>query len=124
MTDQSKKKRTGGRPFKKGYDPRRNFNGRKPKNLTISDILRRIGEENLPPDIREKLNNRFPDMANDETFINALARVVYAQALQGESWAANLIFERCYGKVKEQLEINDVTPLVVIESGGDGADSD
>ena len=101
------------KPFQKGYDPRRNRKGRPLKGRTISDMLRMVGEEALPPDIRDKLKKRFPDMQRDETFINALARVVYAAAMRGESWAVQTVFERCYGKVKDEIEVVNPAPLVV-----------
>jgi hypothetical protein len=103
--------------FKKGYDPRRNVRGRPPRTHTISDILRAVGEETLPPDIRRKLSARFPDMQRDEKFINALARVVFAAAMRGEGWAVTTIFERCFGKVKDEIQVENVGPLVVFPAG-------
>jgi hypothetical protein len=99
--------------FAKGYDPRRNIAGRPPKGRCISDILRRIGEERLPPDLRNGLLKRFPDMTKDETFVNALARVVYNYALKGEAWAVQCIFDRCFGKVRDEVEFVNAGPMVV-----------
>jgi hypothetical protein len=102
-----------GSQFKPGYDPRRRICGRPLKGETPSDIFRKIGAEKLPDDVRAALTKRFPQMKPRERFMDALCRAVFSAALRGESWAVEQVFNRCYGKVKDQLELSAGAPMVV-----------
>ncbi len=97
--------------FKKGFDPRRS-KGRPPAPKCIPDILRLIGDEALPPELAGKLPAAIRDSA---TYIQALMRVTYLRALQGESWAVQFIADRTEGKVKDTLELQGGQKLVVTE---------
>lgn len=103
--------------FKKGFDPHRNMKGRPKKNLCIGDVLRKIGGEKVPPEILAKLKERFPDMLKDERYLDALCRVIYNAGLKGESWAVQVVFDRVFGKVKDQVELTTTTPMVVFPGG-------
>jgi hypothetical protein len=102
-----------GRGFKKGYDPRRNTKGRPQVALTPSDIFRRIGKEKIPADVLRLLRKHFPDLADDERRIDALCRVVWHAAERSEPWAVELVFNRAYGKVRDEIAIETTEPLVV-----------
>ena len=98
--------------FKPGYDPRRNSTGKNRKHPLISDMLYRIGNERLPKELKGKLPEHIQAC---KTLREALMRVTYLRAIQGESWAVQFVAERTEGKVKDRLEVEGGQRLEIVE---------
>jgi hypothetical protein len=79
-------------PFKKN-DININRNGRPPKELAITDLLR---SESLEID---------PDTGKPKR--EAMVRVIYDKALKGERWACEFIVDRTEGKPIQATIIAD-----------------
>lgn len=112
--------------FQKGHDPRRNTKGRKGvRGVQIPDLLRRMGDRRLPPDLRKRLEASLvipsSDLAKDVTRLEALMEAVYWCALRGESWAVQFIAERTEGKVKDTLALEGGARLEIVEELVDGS---
>lgn len=99
--------------FKKGQSG--NPKGRPPKAKAIPDILARIGAEELPEPMRQKMRTMFPNIPDDVDFLEAVCRVLFSRALKGESWAVAIIFERTEGKVTDKLKIDGGQKLLIVE---------
>jgi len=87
------KRRPGGIPLRKGFDPRRHIGkGRPPKPICIPDILRKIGAETMdtPEGKMQKLE--------------AVCRLVFKYAAAGDSWAVQFIADRTEGKPIARIE--------------------
>ena len=100
-----------GVPFAKG-DPRIYKGGRGITRFNIPSLLKKIGEERLPPALRGKV----PEFVREsKDMLEALMRTTYSHALHGESWAVQFIAERTEGKIKDKLEVEarTVPPIVV-----------
>jgi hypothetical protein len=98
-------KRRGGKPFVKGHDPRRNPMGRPAGQTPIADLLRRMQLEKMP---------------DGKTYRTALAKQIWALALNGEEWAVKFIADRTEGKVKDVVDMNHgIQPAKPIEEMSD-----
>lgn len=75
--------------FKKGYDPKRNKNGR-PKKLPHLDIL-------LAEVLGEKKNKK--------TAAEHILMALRNKATKGDARAAEILLDRGYGKVKQEMKI-------------------
>ncbi len=82
-------------PFKPN-DPNINRKGRPPKDQAISDLLR---SESLEIDPESGKTKR-----------EALVRVIYSKALQGERWACEFIADRTEGKPIQTTITHDHEP--------------
>lgn len=89
------------RPFQPG-DARINRHGRPPKVKCIADILRRIGNEKLPADVRAQMRDTLPTSA---TFLEAVCRQTMLAALCGNAWAVEFIAERTEGRVIQAVDL-------------------
>src|SRR3990167_2453465 len=76
-------------PFKKGISG--NPSGR-PPGRTISDYIRKLGDE-IPPGIKEEKTRR-----------RLLAELLWEKALKAEQWAVDHIVMRSDGKPKEVIQ--------------------
>ncbi|MDA1044347.1 MAG: hypothetical protein O3C57_03885 [Verrucomicrobia bacterium] len=92
------------KPFKKGYDPRRNMAGRPKNGASIPETLRAIGAQELPADWKTVLQAHGID-ATGMTKLQAVMHVVFIQAIQGESWALHFLAERTEGKVADTINL-------------------
>ncbi len=76
-----------------------NPNGRPPKNVALSDILKELGLESIE-DIETK---------DKKTRNELLAKVMWKKALKGDMLAINTVLERKDGKLKEHIVTEDIT---------------
>lgn len=89
-------------PFK-ASDLNINRNGRPPKDLAISDLLR---AESLEID---------PDTG--KTKREALVKIIYDKALKGERWACEFIVDRTEGKPRYTIDYTEHTlePIIGLD---------
>jgi len=99
------------KPAKKGEV--RNPKGRPKKDKCIPDILRMVGEEELPEKLLEQVKKFYPDKKK-MSHIEAIQRLVYIHAIKGEGWAFNYIADRTEGKPKQSIDIKERTVEVII----------
>ena len=78
--------------------------GRPKKNLSIPDILRKIGDEPVIED-------------SEETRLERIMKVVMDQAEQGLPWAVQFIADRTEGKPTQSMSIETHEPLQLIKTG-------
>jgi len=106
LTVKSTSRSTGLKPpWKPGQSG--NPKGRPKNTLLIPDLLRKIGDEPIPPAYAKLLKQIYPDIGV-MTHREALQRLAYHYAFKGQSWAFNYIAERTEGKPKENVESSDV----------------
>lgn len=78
------------KPFKKGKDERRNLSGRPAKIPELDKLLADVlGEEK-----------------DGKTAAQAILMALRAKASRGDVRAAEVLLERAYGKVKQNLQLN------------------
>ena len=85
------------KPFKKGFDPRRNLEGAPPKIRSL-DVL-------------------MAEVIGDEGIVNVL-EALQKQALKGNVNAIQIMLDRQFGKPKQSLEIDakvDLTPQIIVK---------
>ena len=76
------------RPFKAGYDERRDGNGRKPKLPQVDEILAEVlGEEK-----------------NDISAAKAILMALLSKATKGDVRAAEVLLDRAYGKTTTKID--------------------
>ena len=82
-------KRENLKPFKKGKDARREGNGRKPKLPALDELMAKVmgemGESGL-------------------TAMEAILKAQRSKAAKGDTRAAELLLDRAYGKVKQEID--------------------
>lgn len=76
-------------PFKKGYDPRRKGNGRKPKL----------------PELEQLLNEVLGEEKNDISAAKAVLLSLLAKATKGDVRAAEVLLDRAYGKAMQRADL-------------------
>ena len=90
------------KPFKKGFDPRRNLSGAPKKTI---------------PEIDELLERWAGGKTPEEAEINIVAKKLVEKAKNGDIDAIKFLFERIYGKVVSQIDLKsggNVMPAPVI----------
>ena len=97
--------------WKKGQSG--NPNGRPKKALCIPDLLSDIGDEMAPPALQAVIENLY-ESKKKLTMREALLRATYVKAIEGESWAVDFIASRTEGRVSEKLQVEDLTPKMVV----------
>ena len=90
-----------------------NPSGRK-KGKGIADILKKIGKEKVPDDLKETIARYWPDRKNC-TIQEAILRCVCADAIKGDSWSRQFIAERTEGKTPLVMDINETKRLEIVE---------
>ena len=78
-----------------------NPKGRPKKEMSITDALRRIGEEVNPQ--------------TKQTKIQILAEMIWETALKGDKIMAQMIIERLEGKPRQPIEIDKPEPITIIK---------
>jgi len=95
-----------GTPFKEGYDPRRNLNGRPPD--TEQDIIRKKATKELIKEYKEALGECLP----------LIKPVLIAKALEGDMTAIKEIHDRVMDKSRQNVGLDggeDGTPIIWTE---------
>jgi len=83
-----------------------NPKGRPPKVRCIPDILDKIGAETVPESLIPKVRELFPTLASATmTLHEAVLRMTYVRALQGEAWAVQFIADRTEGRALERAAV-------------------
>ncbi len=77
------------KPFKKGYDARREGNGR-PKKL---------------PPIKELIEKTLGEEKNGITGVDAIFKVLLSKAVKGDLKASQMLLDYYYGKATQKTEI-------------------
>jgi hypothetical protein len=75
-------------------DPRINRKGRLPGKISIPDLLKRIGAENIKTGDGEMQK------------LEVVMRKVFKYAVEGKSWAVQFIADRMEGKPAQSLELS------------------
>lgn len=104
--------------FKPGYDPRRNRRGSTRGQPYIGDLLKRIGRDEIPPELVGKLPET---IRASKCMLEALMRIVFVKAMQGEGWAVQFIAERTEGKIKDRVAVENGGTLHIVEEIVDAA---
>ena len=82
-----------------------NKNGRPKGTTSIPDLLRRIGEEDIPEELKDVLKKQFnPDDVDNMNMQEAILRTTYMYAISGKPWAVQFIADRTEGKALERID--------------------
>ena len=94
-----------------------NPNGRPKGSFSIADILRKVGEEDVPKELRGKVEGLFGNISDikDMRMMEGLLRLVYMYAIRGKSWAVQFIAERLEGKALERIETTYKEPITIFK---------
>ena len=91
-----------GRDDKGRFIPGHGFaKGRPKKNLSIPDILRKVGEEIWYDENKSPVGEK----------LEVIMRKVYSEALGGKSWAVEFIANRTEGKPIQPIHIEEHEPI-------------
>ena len=111
-----------GKGFVKGQSG--NPNGRPKGSLSIPDMLRRIGEEEVPEALQNKVQQLFGRAELGEiTMMDAIMRATMMYAIQGKSWAVQFIADRMEGRPRQTIELEQHEPIQLIKTGIDNFDN-
>jgi len=91
--------------FQKGYDPRRNPNGRPKGSKSINDALRRyIDADEATIKISVHGETRTIDLKADGSMADGIAAAMIEAALGGDLRAQQLVAERLEGRPKQSID--------------------
>ena len=117
MPDKTGSNRNKDGTFKDGVSG--NPNGRPKGSFSIADILRRVGEEEIPAELRGQVRTLFSsidtDGLNEMKMLEGLLRLVYMYAIRGKPWAVQFIADRMEGKAREYIEQKIVKDELIVE---------
>lgn len=82
-------KASDGKPFKKGFDPRRNMEGR-PRKI---------------PSLEKLIDEVLGDERDDKVAIKEILKAVRNKALKGNIEAAKICLNRAYGKEEQNVNL-------------------
>jgi len=91
------------KPFKPGFDKRRNLNGRPP------DL----------PELKILLAEVLGDEKNGRTAAKAILEALRAKASKGDVRAAEVLLDRAYGKTTQSVEVQQDIIVTIDESEKD-----
>ena len=95
-----------------------NKNGRPKGTSSIPDLLRRIGEEDVPNELKELLKKQFdPDDVDKMNMQEAVLRTTFMYAVSGKPWAVQFIADRTEGKPAMTMSIETHEPIQLIKTG-------
>jgi len=83
------------KPFVKGNDPRRNLKGAPP----------------VLPDLKDAIRAILSEQVGGKTKLEAVLETLYARANKGDVRAIQELFDRFYGKIKQEHDINMDTEI-------------
>lgn len=111
-----------GKGFVKGQSG--NPNGRPRGTQSIPDMLKRIGEEDVPDALNEKVQELFGKADIGEiTMLEAVMRTTMMYAIQGKSWAVQFLADRLEGKPRQTIELEQHEPIQLLKTGIDNFDN-
>ena len=82
-------------PFVKGKDPRRNLKGAPP----------------ILPELKDAIRNILEQKVGDKTKLESVLDALYNRANKGDVRAIQELFDRFYGKIKQEHDINMDTEI-------------
>jgi len=85
------------------YTPTGKLRTDRGKRKSIGKMLLELGDEVCPPELMTYYRKTFPCVGN-LTMREAWLRVIYMEALSGQSWASYFIAERTEGRVTEGVK--------------------
>jgi hypothetical protein len=108
---------TGKGGFKENPD-NINKNGRPKGTSSIPDLLRKIGEEPVPDELKEKLKSEFKsENLQGLSLQEAVLRTTYLYAVSGKPWAVQFIADRTEGKPIMTMNLETHEPVQLIKTG-------
>ena len=103
--------------FKSGVSG--NPNGRPKGSTSIGDILRKIGEEEIPAELSSQVQSLFGSLDSNELkdmkMTEGLLRLVFMYAIRGKHWAVQFIADRTEGKPREFIEQKIIKDELIVE---------
>jgi len=103
--------------FKSGVSG--NPNGRPKGSTSIADILRKIGEEEIPAELSSQVQSLFGSLDSNELkdmkMTEGLLRLVFMYAIRGKHWAVQFIADRTEGKPREFIEQKIIKDELIVE---------
>jgi len=109
--------------FKKGTSG--NPNGRPKGSMSIPDMLKRIGEEEVPNELQDRVQRLFGEAEIGKiSMLEAVMRTTMMYAIQGKSWAVQFLADRLEGRPRQTIELESHEPVQLIKTGIDSFDND
>ena len=103
--------------FKSGVSG--NPNGRPKGSTSIADILRKIGEEEIPAELSSQVQSLFGSLDSNELkdmkMTEGLLRFGFMYAIRGKHWAVQFIADRTEGKPREFIEQKIIKDELIVE---------
>ena len=79
-----------------------------------SGNTKNVGRHKEIPELRELLGNVLGDSKDDKTAAEAILMALRAKALKGDVRAAELLLDRAYGKVKQDMDLSMAVTEVIM----------
>ena len=109
--------------FKKGMSG--NPSGRPKGSMSIPDMLKRIGEEEVPNELQDRVQRLFGEAEIGKiSMLEAVMRTTMMYAIQGKSWAVQFLADRLEGRPRQTIELESHEPVQLIKTGIDSFDND
>ena len=109
--------------FKKGMSG--NPSGRPKGSMSIPDMLKRIGEEEVPNELQDRVQRLFGEAEIGKiSMLEAVMRTTMMYAIQGKSWAVQFLADRLEGRPRQTIELESHEPVHLIKTGIDSFDND
>ena len=109
--------------FKKGISG--NPSGRPKGSMSIPDMLKRIGEEEVPNELQDRVQRLFGEAEIGKiSMLEAVMRTTMMYAIQGKSWAVQFLADRLEGRPRQTIELESHEPVQLIKTGIDSFDND
>jgi len=82
--------------------------GRPKGSQTIAGMLKQIGQEDVPPELKERVDKLFHQVdTEDMTLMEAIMRTTMIYAVQGKQWAVQFIADRTEGRPIQTIGISE-----------------
>ena len=95
-----------------------NKEGRPKGTSSIPDLLRKIGDEAVPAELKNLLKGKFSNAElNNMTMQEAVLRATYIFAVSGKPWAVQFIADRTEGKPIMTMNLETHEPVRLIRTG-------
>lgn len=101
-----------------------NKNGRPKGTTSIPDLLRRIGEEDVPEELKVLLKKQFDaESVENMNMQEAVLRTTFMYAVSGKPWAVQFIADRTEGKPMMTMSVETHEPIQLIKTGNPDLDN-